>query len=75
MSGDAAEVTIGLIIRDFEREGLAQKGDVLRTVCAAVALTEPRAEVILRDHTAIPQHALLAGKGYDACRSGPCCYA
>lgn len=46
MSGDAAEVTIGLIIRDFEREGLAQKGDVLRTVCSAVALTEPRAEVI-----------------------------
>ncbi|KEJ89931.1 peptidase T [Sulfitobacter donghicola] len=46
MSGDAAEMTIGLIIRDFEREGLAKKGDILRTVCSAVALTEPRAEVI-----------------------------
>ena len=37
---------IGLIIRDFERDGLAKKGDILRTVCSAVALTEPRAEVI-----------------------------
>lgn len=46
INGGAAETKIGLIIRDFEREGLAQKGDILRTVCSAVALTEPRAEII-----------------------------
>ena len=45
ISGDAAQVRIGFIIRDFEREGLAQKGAILKGVCEAIALTEPRAEI------------------------------
>ena len=45
ISGDAAQVQIGFIIRDFEREGLAQKGAILKGVCEAIALTEPRAEI------------------------------
>jgi tripeptide aminopeptidase len=38
-------MTLHFILRDFEREGLAQKGEILRAVCAAVAATEPRAEI------------------------------
>jgi tripeptide aminopeptidase len=45
IAGDAAQVQMGFILRDFEREGLVQKGAILRAVCEAVALTEPRAEV------------------------------
>jgi tripeptide aminopeptidase len=45
ISGDAGHVRIGFIIRDFEREGLAQKGDILRSVCELVALDEPRAQI------------------------------
>ncbi|MEP1768640.1 MAG: peptidase T [Sulfitobacter sp.] len=45
ISGDAAEAKIGFIIRDFEREGLAQKGEILQSVCELVGLTEPRAEI------------------------------
>tara|TARA_R110000787_G_scaffold102346_6_gene208376 strand:- start:237 stop:1478 length:1242 start_codon:yes stop_codon:yes gene_type:complete len=45
ISGDAAQVRMGFIIRDFEREGLAQKGAILKGVCEAIALTEPRAEI------------------------------
>ncbi|AJE48055.1 peptidase T [Celeribacter indicus] len=45
LDGTAAEATIRLILRDFEREGLAQKGEILRKVCAAVAAGEPRATV------------------------------
>lgn len=43
--GDAAEITMHFILRDFEREGLAAKGALLRQVCEAVAATEPRAVV------------------------------
>ena len=32
-------------LRDFEREGLAAKGEMLRQVCAAVQATEPRAQI------------------------------
>jgi tripeptide aminopeptidase len=45
ISGGAAEARIGFIIRDFEREGLAKKGDILRSVCELVGLSEPRAEI------------------------------
>ena len=45
MSGGSSEMTLHFILRDFEREGLAQKGEILRAVCAAVAATEPRAEI------------------------------
>lgn len=45
MSGSAAEVTLHLILRDFEREGLAAKGEMLQQICAANAATEPRATI------------------------------
>lgn len=45
MKGGAYRMVIKLILRDFEREGLAQKGAMLEQVCAAVAATEPRAEI------------------------------
>jgi len=45
ISGDADEVQIGFIIRDFEREGLAKKGNILRAVCELVELTEPRSKI------------------------------
>jgi tripeptide aminopeptidase len=45
MSGSAAEMRIRLILRDFEREGLAAKGDLLRKVCDAVQASEPRAQI------------------------------
>lgn len=45
MSGTAAEAEMKFILRDFEREGLAAKGDLLRQVCAAVAAGEPRARI------------------------------
>lgn len=44
-SGDAAEVEMQFILRDFELEGLAAKGDMLRSICASVGATEPRAEI------------------------------
>ena len=45
MSGDAAQMRIGFILRDFEREGLAKKGEILHAVCELVGLSEPRAEI------------------------------
>lgn len=45
MTGGSSEAEIVLIIRDFELEGLAAKGDLLRQVCAAVAAGEPRAQI------------------------------
>ncbi len=45
MTGTAAEAELRLILRDFERDGLAAKGELLRQVCAAVQATEPRATI------------------------------
>lgn len=45
MAGGSSEMEIKLILRDFERDGLAAKGDLLRQVCAAVQASEPRAEI------------------------------
>ena len=45
MTGGSSEMKIKLIIRDFEREGLAAKGELLRQVCEAVQATEPRARI------------------------------
>jgi len=45
MAGDAAEMKIKLILRDFERDGLAAKGRLLEQVCEAVQASEPRAIV------------------------------
>jgi tripeptide aminopeptidase len=45
INGGSSAAEIVLIIRDFELEGLAAKGDLLRQVCAAVAAGEPRAQI------------------------------
>lgn len=45
MTGGSSEMVLHFILRDFEREGLAEKGAILRAVCAAVQATEPRAEI------------------------------
>jgi len=45
MVGDAAEMKVKFILRDFERDGLAAKGQLLEQVCATVQATEPRAEI------------------------------
>jgi tripeptide aminopeptidase len=46
MRGTAAEAELRFILRDFEREGLAAKGALLKQVCEAVAATEPRARIV-----------------------------
>ena len=45
VNGGSTEAEIVLILRDFERDGLAAKGDLLRQICQTVAATEPRAEI------------------------------
>jgi tripeptide aminopeptidase len=45
MTGGSSEMVLHFILRDFERAGLAEKGEILRAVCAAVQATEPRAEI------------------------------
>ena len=45
MAGGSSEMTLHFILRDFELDGLAQKGAILQAVCAAIAATEPRAEI------------------------------
>ena len=53
MSGSAAEVELRFILRDFEREGLAAHGALVRQVSEAVAATERRAAL---DVTITPQY-------------------
>jgi tripeptide aminopeptidase len=43
--GDAAAVTMHLLLRDFERAGLEAKGALLHRVCTTIAATEPRAAI------------------------------
>ncbi|MDO8883432.1 peptidase T [Pseudotabrizicola sp.] len=45
MTGGSSDMTLHFILRDFERDGLAQKGEILRRVCDAVQAGEPRAEI------------------------------
>jgi len=45
LSGGSSEVTIKLILRDFERDGLDDKGEILRKICEALSLAEPNATI------------------------------
>ncbi|MCR8550982.1 peptidase T [Salipiger sp. P9] len=45
MTGGSSQMKLKFILRDFERDGLAAKGEMLRQVCAAVQATEPRATI------------------------------
>ncbi len=53
MTGNAAEATLRFILRDFERQGLAEKGTMLRQAAADIAAAEPRAKV---EVTITPQY-------------------
>jgi len=53
MQGGSSEMALKFILRDFELQGLEEKGNILRAVCAAVQATEPRAEIIC---TITPQY-------------------
>jgi tripeptide aminopeptidase len=45
LRGTAAEAEMRFILRDFEIDGLARLGEILRQTCAAVAVAEPRARI------------------------------
>jgi tripeptide aminopeptidase len=45
MCGNAAQATMHLLLRDFERDGLQAKGELLRALCARIQQQEPRARV------------------------------
>ena len=45
ISGGSSRAVISFILRDFEREGLAEKGRILKAVCDAVQAGEPRARI------------------------------
>jgi len=45
MTGGSSAMTLRFILRDFEREGLEEKGKILRAVCDAVQAGEPRATI------------------------------
>jgi tripeptide aminopeptidase len=45
MKGTAAEAELKFILRDFERDGLAEHAALMRQVCEAIQKTEPRARI------------------------------
>jgi tripeptide aminopeptidase len=45
LSGTAAETELHFILRDFELDGLASHGELLRSACATLQAGEPRAKV------------------------------
>ena len=48
IEGGVEQVTLRFILRDFELEGLAEKGDRLRKLCRGLQATEPRARIDCR---------------------------
>jgi tripeptide aminopeptidase len=53
MNGTAAKADLHFILRDFEREGLHERGELITQVCAAIQATEPRARITC---TVTPQY-------------------
>jgi tripeptide aminopeptidase len=45
LRGNAARAEARILLRDFERDGLAEKGARLRALCAGLAASEPRARI------------------------------
>ena len=70
MSGGAAEAELHFILRDFELDGLAAQGELIQQVCATIQADGAARQDHLHGHAAIPQHALLAGKGHAPGRAG-----
>ena len=57
MTGGSDQMRLVLILRDFELDGLAAKGELLRKVCDAVQAGEPRATITC---TIKPQYRNMA---------------
>lgn len=51
MTGTAAEAELKFILRDFELDGLAAQGALLRQVCETVQQTDPRSRIECRIET------------------------
>lgn len=51
--GTSAEATIQFILRDFERDGLASHGELLKSACKTLEASDPRARV---ECTITPQY-------------------
>ncbi|MGQ0610602.1 MAG: peptidase T [Paracoccaceae bacterium] len=47
MSGSAAEARLKFILRDFELDGLADKGALLQSLAATLQASEPRARIVV----------------------------
>jgi tripeptide aminopeptidase len=45
MRGNAAQVQLRMLLRDFEEDGLQARGDLLRSLCEQIQQSEPRARV------------------------------
>jgi tripeptide aminopeptidase len=45
VSGNPAAAELSFLLRDFELDGLARHGDLLKQVCATIQATEPRARI------------------------------
>jgi tripeptide aminopeptidase len=45
MTGSAATADLHFALRDFEMDGLQERGELLTQVCAAIHATEPRARI------------------------------
>ena len=45
MKGSSAEADVHFILRDFELDGLRERGELIKQVCDAIQATEPRARV------------------------------
>ncbi len=45
VAGNAAHVEMRLLIRDFELDGLAEKGELVQQICRQTAQQEPRAQI------------------------------
>jgi len=53
VDGTAAQAELHFILRDFERDGLAAHGDLIRAICTAIQIGEPRAHI---ECTITPQY-------------------
>lgn len=45
MHGTASQATVQLILRDFELDGLASHGELVKSICATAEMAEPRAQI------------------------------
>lgn len=57
MSGGSASATLEFILRDFDDDRLVENGRILKSVCEAIQLTEPRAKITC---TITPQYRNMA---------------